>query len=239
MRVENQDRVVNMDTADSAENSFVTEMTLTSPTVENNSDNIPKKVAQVTFDPEGDVILVPASHITSRFLICAKVLCLASPVFQAMLGRHSHFKEGIALANSPSIPVEVVLYDDDPKALFIILRILHFQHHLVPRKLEEDTLYQMAILCDKYDMQPVLGSWFNDRVSQITVEAPDSLTGTRWLSMACAFGHRTLFTKLSKEIILRWRVLPSGGRLAYIKQSFETSFDKFVPQQVVGRSPLS
>lgn len=194
-----------------------------------------RKVAEITFDKEGDVILVLPSPIAlARFLVCSRVLCYASPVFKAMLGKDSCFKEGASLAQA-SKPVEVVLKEDDPRAFLIILRILHHQQGLIKAEIEEDILYQLAILCDKYDLQPLLGSWFRDRVSRMQDSDLKVLTGSRWLTMSVMFGHTSLFTTLSKEIILRGSMSPSGELVTNWMGPEKRSIDKLLPQAVIGR----
>lgn len=88
-----------------------------------------RKIYNLTFDEHGDVVLVlplPNSAGTTRFQVNSNVLCLASPVFQAILGKNSSFKEAKALAavnsGATSTPFELAL-DDDPNAFTIILRI--------------------------------------------------------------------------------------------------------------------
>lgn len=196
-----------------------------------------RKVAEITFDKDGDVILVLPSPIAlARFLVCSRVLCYASPVFKAMLGKDSCFKEGASLARAQaSKPVEVVLKEDDPRAFLIILRILHHQQGLIKAEIEEDILYQLAILCDKYDLQPLLGSWFRDRVSRMQDSDSKVLTGSRWLTMSFMFGHTSLFTTLSKEIILRCSMSPSGELVTNWMGPEKRSIDKLLPQAVIGR----
>ena len=89
------------------------------------------------FDELGDVMLVIASpDETARFQVSSSVLCIASPVFRAMLGLNPSFKEAADLAannrnhtNPLTIPLE-----DDANALAVILRILHLQFNLLPPK---------------------------------------------------------------------------------------------------------
>jgi len=88
------------------------------------------KVLGIQFDPDGDVILVIPSEAlerTARFQVNSHSLCIASSVFRAMLGASARFKEGNALRNrdAGSPPIEITLGDDNPKALAVLLRIVH------------------------------------------------------------------------------------------------------------------
>ncbi|KAF8425457.1 hypothetical protein EV426DRAFT_595148 [Tirmania nivea] len=197
------------------------------------------KTADIKIDPHGDITLVIAtSSGTARFQVNSGVLCVASPVIRAMLGPDSSFKEARDLAASSRsqtkarAPLEVRLEDDDPQAMAIILRILHLQFDLVPierARVDEVKLYQMAIICDKYDMQRALGYWFK----HWTAEALD-VTGPKWLFMAYAFGHETIFTEVSRDLMVRCEVTGDGDLiLPGVKNPIFD--DIFVPEIVVGR----
>jgi len=164
-----------------------------------------EKVATVQFDPEGDVVFIlPCNEGTARFQINSSVVCLQSPVFRAMLGRNSRFKEARDLASRDAIgpPLEISLADDNPKALAVILRMLHLQHDSVPVSLGEDRLYQVAI---QYDMRKALGTHLDKWLAgypwglsqKVVPEQAD-----KWLFMAYAFALPTLFTSCSKKLIM-------------------------------------
>lgn len=198
-----------------------------------------EKVATVQFDPEGDVIFVlPCSEGTARLQINSSIVCLSSPVFKAMLGRNSCFKEARDLAIRGDIgpPLEISLADDDPKALAVILRIVHYQYDWVPVSLEEDRLYQIAILCDKYDMRRALGThldkWWKPYLDG-QMEVPEQETD-KWLFMAYAFALPTLFTLRSKELIMGVCIGESGEPFmpSSFKDSAEASLDGYIPSSV-------
>jgi len=167
------------------------------------------------FDPDGDVILVIPSEAqrTARFQVNPHSLCLDSSVFRAMLGANAHFKERIALrdrdASSP--PIEITVGDDNPKALALLLRIAHQQKLWVPRTLNDDQLYQIAIVCDKYDVRQILELWL-DKWVPIGTRVGGKIAGDRWLFIAVAFGRQPLFTRLSEDLILTF-ITDAGGSL--------------------------
>lgn len=77
------------------------------------------------------------------FVVSSKVMCLASPVWRAMLDPQGHW------AKQPSGVFS--LLEDDPDALLIILRIAHLQFSDLPDALViYKHLVQLAVLCDKY-----------------------------------------------------------------------------------------
>ena len=197
------------------------------------------KVATVQFDPEGDVIFVlPCSEGTARFQINSSVVCLQSPVFKAMLGKNSQFKEARDLASRDAVgpPLEIPLADDDPKALAVILRVVHLQHKWVPVSLGEDRLYQVAILCDKYDMSQALGTYLDKWFKPYLGEQGEVLkSADKWLFMAYAFALPTLFTSCSKKVILDICTGESGDSLGpYIRRGFAPNapLDEHIPSTV-------
>lgn len=60
---------------------------------------------------------------------------------------------------------ELEMPDDDPEAMVIVLRIAHLQFNKVPKAPAFKLLLQLAIVCDKYDLFPLLhpfiGAWKN------------------------------------------------------------------------------
>lgn len=85
---------------------------------------------------------------TQTFIVSTKAMCLASPVFSRM------FDPDRPWANaSKSINKDDTLHGDDPAALEILLRIAHLQFLRLPLSLLSiDQFYNIAVLCDKYDM---------------------------------------------------------------------------------------
>ncbi|KAF8446698.1 hypothetical protein BGX38DRAFT_1192750 [Terfezia claveryi] len=201
---------------------------------------VPLKTADIKIDPHGDITLAITTDLdTAYFRVNSGVMCLASPVIRAMLGPDSPFKEARNLATSSKAgtPLEVRLEDDDPQAMAVILRILHLQFDLVPTDpatVDEVKLYQMAIICDKYDMQRVLRYWFKLWTGRVPIDGdgPFIIAGPEWLFMAYAFGHETLFTKLSRELILKCEVI-NDGRLVLPGIKHPIFDDNFVPESVV------
>jgi len=205
-------------------------------------------MSNIQFDSDGDVVLVVSSGATKRtvrFQVNSHSLCLASSVFRAMLGANAHFKEGNALRgrSATSPPIEITLGDDEPKALALILRVVHYQYDWVPRTLNDDQLYQVAIVCDKYDMRQVLGLWL-DQWIPVDTQVGGKISGDEWLFIAYAFGRQALFTQLSKELILTSTV-GAGGSLcphsilistATAVSIFRcrTCFNHYIPSSILG-----
>ncbi|KAF8451670.1 hypothetical protein BGX38DRAFT_475914 [Terfezia claveryi] len=222
--------------------------------------SLPSKVGKITFDPHGDVILVIPSgrdpSAVARFQVNSVVLCLASPVFRAMLGPDSRFREGInlklaAVAGGPqssgsiSTPMEMPLTDDNPDAFAVILRILHLDFDNIPPAMaplgndeEQYKLHEMAIICDKYDMRHVLLYWLKlwtapyFKTLNFKNIAVSTKTGTRWLFIAYAFGYESVFHSVSKELILRCHVR-SSGKLSLLSPKHDVLDTFYLPQSII------
>ncbi|OCL05089.1 hypothetical protein AOQ84DRAFT_345261, partial [Glonium stellatum] len=108
-------------------------------------------------DKNGDVLfeLGKDGNTKSRLLVSSKVLSLASPVFAAMF-THG-FREGENL--SASSPRLIPLLGDDPAALTLLCKILHFRTADIPMTLDVTALANLAILCDKYDCAGCVKPW--------------------------------------------------------------------------------
>jgi len=177
----------------------------------NQSASIPAKVANVQFDTDGDVVLLLRnSRGTARFQVNSSILCMSSLVFRAMLGVKSHFKEGKELASrGPGMaPVEVNIEDDDPDVLAVILQILHHRHNSVPKAITGDKLYQVAILCDKYDLQQALSLSLDKWIPTSSVILSETMTSQddKRLFMAYAFRMEEEFRIVSRNLILTYKV---------------------------------
>lgn len=108
---------------------------------------------------EGDVILVVSNpsdeEDTERFLVSSTLLSVASPYFKVMFG--PSFKEG-AQVREGTCP-EIILHDDHPSAMRIILCLLHYKFHDNYRKLDLETLAIVAQLSDKYQCNEPLSAY--------------------------------------------------------------------------------
>ena len=129
----------------------------------------------IRIDPEGDVILVVKDksktppEVRGSLLVSTKVLSLASPVFEKLLG--PNFAEGVRKRKF-SCP-EIVLHGDEPDSMRIMLQALHYQRPTELETMGAETLASLAIHCDKYDtvkaLNPMLWNML-DRVRSISAK---------------------------------------------------------------------
>lgn len=187
--------------------------------------------------PYGDLILEVDSPVgLARFKVVSAVLCLASPVFRAMLGPDSNFKEACELrdAEASTEPYVIPLEDTDPRALAVILNAIHLRNDYVPQSISFANLYELAVICDKYDCAAAVTLWvfiwiksWKDLALQPGYE--------KWLFIAWTFKNEDVFASLSKKIILEGYyadangpLLAAGGFPALDPDTPEVVFGKFL-----------
>ena len=173
----------------------------------------------------GDVILkIPAAAGTLKLRVSSHVLCTTSPVFRAMIGPDSRFKEGFELRmRSAENPYELSLEDDYPYALTVVLLALHCRYEMVPVNPAFKNLVELAIVCDKYDCRGGVLSWVDTWTAGWGpqggilpwVEKSGMLESgyEEWLFVAWVFGIKDGFDKLSRKIILESYIDPADGEL--------------------------
>ena len=182
----------------------------------------------------GDVILkIPAAAAgTTNLRVSSHVLCTTSPVFRAMLGPHSQFREASEFrTRSADNPYELSIVDDYPYALTAILLALHCRGEMVPVNPAFKDLVELAIVCDKYDCRGGLLPW----VDIWTAAWKPRLLESRyeeWLFIAWVFGIKEGFEELSRKLILESYIDPADGML---RSTGEMQLGKLnIPERVLG-----
>lgn len=139
-------------------------------------------------------------------IVSSAVLCIASPVWDAMFGLNGRFIE----AQRHSSPREVHFAEDDFDALRLVLGIAHLQFKKVPETISYRQLVNVAILCDKYDtvglIRPSIPKWEKD------LSAHDASYEER-LFVAWTFGDHSTFENLSQHLVLSCTTDESGENL--------------------------
>ncbi|OLN83067.1 hypothetical protein CCHL11_09651 [Colletotrichum chlorophyti] len=105
--------------------------------------------------PDGDVVLVVGlGEETTELRADSIILKRASRVFGAMLG--PRFAEGQRLQERGSEPVKINLPDEDPEIMELVLNILHHQNSRVCQMAAADSILEVAVVADKYDLVDAL-----------------------------------------------------------------------------------
>ena len=174
---------------------------------------------------EGAVDLKVSSH----------VLCSASPVFRAMLGPDSQFKEACELRTcSVEKPYELSLEDDYPHALTVTLLALHGRSDMVPVEITFRNLVELAIVCDKYDCRGGVLPWVDTTAEAWKHRMLDQESGyEEWLFVAWVFGIEEGYDELSKGVILESYIDPYSRKLK--SKGGEVLEELTIPEAVLGR----
>lgn len=213
------------------------------PEAENTASAAPF-IHKVTADPEGDVILAVINEEgagrTRDFLASSKLLKLASPVFAKMFA--PCFREGTALQSSSQTCPTIQLEEDNPDAMELLLRALHFDTEKIPETAPSpDTLAKLAILSDKYDcnraMKPWIALWFCnvDGIEELDQQALGKLVLAAYLFRSAHFEaiSADVVTQLTTNFTLEWA--EESMLQTYIPESVIGSFTHRIARRYFGR----
>lgn len=158
-------------------------------------------------DPAGDMVLKLGSGDEATLIrVNSNVLSLASPVFAAML--NPRFAEGKALEDNKGTvdsPTAIDLPDDDPEAMGIICRILHFKEDAAKQPCyPRSNMMRLAQICEKYDMSRTLSPWSNVWINEGETilplrECPGDRFDRAWVSYALR--HDKSFWEITRDIV--------------------------------------
>ncbi|KAI1134664.1 hypothetical protein F5Y05DRAFT_397810 [Hypoxylon sp. FL0543] len=195
--------------------------------------NLPSRVV---IDPDGELCLaVGGQTAITTFVVCPKTLSRASPFFKKLL--YGGFAESTQPDRTTGEEWIVRLPDDNPKAMGVILNMLHACFETIPtsvcyfcdrsrhpfnRCFDYWDLYQLAQLTDKYDLTRILRPWAKDWVKDISPHATSPLlcigysgrpaTFVELLSwIAWELGDIATFKSTAKHLILNCTMQPGGG----------------------------
>ncbi|GIC87613.1 uncharacterized protein Aud_003998 [Aspergillus udagawae] len=128
-----------------------------------------------------------------RIQVSAKHLMLASPVFKkALTGK---WKEASTFVGTGS--VEMTTESWDIEAVLILLRILHCQHHKLPKRVSLELAAKIAILADYYECNDLVGFIRGAWITCLREELPSTYSRNLilWLWVAWYFNIPMKFKK--------------------------------------------
>ena len=164
----------------------------------------------LVIDPEGDLYM---KLDTGSLKVSRKTLSLSSPVFLAMFGASSKFKETTDKTLDHE-GVQIVTFDDDNFEIMAILaRIMHLQSDVVPSTLTFKQLYRVAVLCDKYDLKRCLGPWAGIWAAPY-LDCYARQGYEEWLFMSIVFRYGGLFKEVTRHIIINSELSEQGTLVA-------------------------
>ncbi|KAI1817312.1 hypothetical protein GGS20DRAFT_61339 [Poronia punctata] len=161
---------------------------------------------------EDDVFL----ELPVRYRVCSKTMSRTCPAWKVLLS--GKFAERRPASSSTASESEwvVALPDDNPKTMEIILNIIHCRFQNVPdpnKPLDMESLYQITVLCDKYDLTALLRPWAQSWTTGIRkndlLEAPWlEWERTAWISWV--LGDLNRFSEVVTGLVLDSYPGPNG-----------------------------
>ncbi|KFY30484.1 hypothetical protein V493_01874 [Pseudogymnoascus sp. VKM F-4281 (FW-2241)] len=170
------------------------------------------------------VHLQPRSTQTDYLRVSSKHLILASAMFRTMLSSDK-FVEGQRLRSDGNL---VMRLSDDSEALIILMNTIHGITKSIPRKVTLETLTELAILINYYQLHEVVGlaseMWIADlkQKSFPTCYVPEVIN---WLFISWVFLMRDEFARLTRILELE-----SDDRL-----EDKISKSRFIPASIISR----
>jgi len=184
----------------------------------------------------GDIVIqVKSPSGVDYWWVASQVLWTTSRVFRAMFGPDSSYQEAVKVRRSKVLgfpPALVLLEDDDPKALGLVLAALHHRNDLLPDKISFEQLVNIAAIIDKYELQCVLAN----KLSKLS-EPPRALKSIQdedWLFVSYVFGHAVTFTEVSTDLIL-CGALGTDGALVFSKGESTHCLSEFTPESIISK----
>jgi hypothetical protein len=152
------------------------------------------------------------------------VISQASPVWHKML-------DG---AWGESTKSEIALPDDDPDAMLLVLRVAHVQFQLLRKSLTNEMMYELAIVCDKYDCVELLQRWLVHWTKQWSESALSANTtvpaGAPFICWI--FGLEKPFSRVMQLLTLSTKCVqlagPSGDAIYVLRQSNGKDFESAI-----------
>jgi len=169
--------------------------------------------------PEGEITASVSSHAMS----------LASPVWKKFISppwRPSQINklretsslddnEGVRISFPPASDELLDFREDDADALLLLLRIAHLDFISVKKRLSIAELYNLAILCDKYDCVHLIKPWVDEWSLWAARGARNQVGGellSKRLFIAWSFGRIADF-RTSASVLLMQSGTDKNGQL--------------------------
>lgn len=178
----------------------------------------------INLDPTGDLtVLVDIDHEKTRLIVSSQALCLASPVWRAMLNPESGFQEATSADRTISFP------DDDAQTLLLLFRICHLRFSEVPQTLDLNQLFETAVLCDKYDIVTLIRPWLSKWQQPLLPRAGED-DDEKWLFISWTLGDSGIFERIVKKLVLTSESREEGQCLSSNGKLLESSIPEVIGQ---------
>ncbi|KAL2070199.1 hypothetical protein VTL71DRAFT_13225 [Oculimacula yallundae] len=180
-----------------------------------------------TFDG-GDVsIMITFQGHEVQGSVASQALVLASPVWKKFI-----YPPWVAIEKTTYRSKSIDFTDDDGCALLILLRLAHLQFSRIPDKVYPETLFALAVLCEKYQCLALVSPWLEKWISKVEADADDDKTG-RWLYISWAFGRHDIFDSVARKCVLSFRVHNEVLRTEALEAVADPMPDKIVAEEIM------
>jgi len=157
------------------------------------------------------------------FLVSSRHLAGVSSVWRAML------EPGVWKESSSR---RVMMPDDDSKAMYLLLSIIHTTFGNIPKKLARGELYHLAVLCDKYDCvelaTPWLDSWLKDQHFDGSYRP-----GSAFITWT--FGLEKALRSVMQALIWQIHATATGSGLSVLNRTYDFDYE-IMPSDILGKS---
>lgn len=117
-----------------------------------------------------------------------------------MLGS-SAFLEGRGVQSaSADSPFAMDLHDDHYPSMLTVVNIAHLRMRQVPSKLSSDDFYNLAVVCDKYDIADIILPWVPKWKEQL-MKDPRPTACPKWLVTSWVFCLNDIFVGVTADMI--------------------------------------
>lgn len=134
----------------------------------------------------------------------------------------------------PGDPQIVNFSDDDPGALRTLLDIGHLNFHNLPDDRDVPEVFQLAVLCDKYDCIRLLRPWTGKWYTHFDENRDKHDPGKR-LFIAWAFGYDEEYKRLSRTL---YKEITGPWQGSYQDEDGK-KLNGLLPPHALGRSSMS
>lgn len=109
---------------------------------------------------------------------------------------------------------EIRLVDEKTEALIVVLRIAHLQFKKVPNFLTYDELFNVAVVCDRYDTVEFVRPWLSRWEERLRPLAPSKSGHEGWLFISWVFGYSEMYEELAKRLVETCTIDDNGELLS-------------------------
>ncbi|RDW61716.1 uncharacterized protein DSM5745_10388 [Aspergillus mulundensis] len=131
-----------------------------------------------------------------RIRTSSKHLSFSCPYFSRMF--NGGFKEASELESQGSVVITVEDWEALP--FLLLLMVIHGKSRMIPRKVDMETLVDIAILVDFYECYEVVGvisdMWINDLLESHPLAYNDDVHS--WLFISWVFARKEIFSKITQ-----------------------------------------